>query len=266
MNPRLQPVTNVCSVVLGECEYVATPFAIPVHAGAACADFLDLTGGRLPDIESVAKVLHHQAHLGSDTQGFYLFPRVIDTLTLAQLLQPHACATIAEAMVADVMETSTGAPSRLTPLIPAPSFQAAPLMFLLGAVFMDPLCPDLLQLSRPGWWARSQVRQDCESMFCGQFAELGIPTTISPMPVGACELHDALRDGIVEFLTNGQQDSSGDLEVKLQDAKTVSISMTSATRSQSVSLPLRALGEAFVEDLINAVAVRSRYQTPHPVH
>lgn len=262
MKTHLQPVGAVVPVVHGECEWVAAPFAIPILPGTACAEFLDSTGGVLPDTASIARVLHHQAELGTESQGLYLFPRVIDAATLVRLLEPQARATITEAMVADVIETAGGEASKLAPLIPAPDFTSAPLMFMLGAVFADQLSPHPLHLSRPSWWQKSAVRQECESMFCGQFAERGIPTPLSPMPAGASELHDALQFGVVELLSGGTGGIPGELQVHLQDAATVSLDVGS-TR---VVLPLRELGEVFVEDIINAVALRSRYRARHPLH
>lgn len=255
---HLQPVFNSLPVILGEYECVALPFALPVLPGIAGAQELQARQGVLPDLCSIASVLHEDAALGSASQGLYIAPRMIDAARLGLLLPEAAQQTIAEAMVADALEVAAGRPSRLEPLLPPPQLENSPLAFLVGVIFREFGHREPLQITRPGWWNQSEVRRRCESMFGGQLAELGLPVPFEVMPAAPSAMDQALINGLLAVLLADATATVENLSVVMESSDIFRIQASADPDGPVLRLSRHLLGRELLEQLLDEAAARLR--------
>jgi hypothetical protein len=243
-------------VVLGEVEFLAAPFAIPVLTGPDAAQYLDAAGGLLPDLAEMSRALHEDAELGSDTQAMYVFPHLVDAPTLALMLPEQAQGTVTAAMVSDAVGIAEGHASRLDTLVPRPDLKRSSLAFVVGVVFTSACDHTALHLNRPGWWQGSAVRAQCEGLLVGQLAAGGIAMLARPLPMPAVGLRAALLAGLLELLVQFKAGHVPDVSVELLGADAVELTMDEPAPGAVVSISRMLVGEGFVEELINGLSAR----------
>lgn len=253
---HLVPVEVAHPVVLGEVEALAAPFAMPVLTGLHAAQYLDASGGELPDLAELSRALHEDAGLGSDTQGVYVFSHLVDAPTLALMLPGPAQGTVTAAMVSDAAGIAEGQACRLAALVPRPDLKRSPLAFLVGVVFTSADDPGALRLNRPGWWQGSAVRAQCEELLTGQLAARGVATLARPLPMPAVGLRAALLAGLLELLVRSQSGHAPDVSVERLGADMVELTMDGPEPGAVISISRVLVGEDFVEELLDGLCAR----------
>lgn len=249
---HLLPAKDLHPVLLGEDEYVGVPFAIPLLPGLAIAAELNLTEGRLFDLDRPARVLHEQAGLCSeDGQALYVFPRLIDSSCLGRLLHDTARRTVTQAMCLDYMTVLDTNVSRLDALIPAGQFDAAPLAYMLGVVFTAAHSPAQLQLSNPRWWAQSEVRTAFHRSFAEQSSQFGMVLPDNALPCSPAPLETAFTDGLTALVASADPQFIGMPLVEFTDANTLQVSMGNMPMSPRFKFARHSLSERALETLIN---------------
>lgn len=264
-NFHLMPADHLFGVTLGSHEYVVAPFAVPILVGAHGAELLDQAGGEILNLHSLAQALHFEAGLGTNEQGLYLMPHLVDAPTLARMVPDEAQSLVAAAMVVDALGAMEGSPSSLARLVPRPSFARAPLAFVLGGVFCDAIQPDILSLNRPGWWQRSTARRSSEAAIAHQ---LLVRWTAAPatMPVAGCGLRDALLSGLTELLAPNQTISPSEVALELSGPDLVHMETGWPSVEAKVSISRRLLGDQFVDDFLRMLGGRIDMATVSTFH
>lgn len=252
----------VHSAIVDGTQYVAAPFAMPVLTGQQGAAVLEANAGVMPALEGVAQMLHIDADLGSDSQGLYVLPHLVDAPTLACMLAPEAQAVVAKAMVADARGAQAAQSSRLAAMVPRPCLRTAPLAFVVGAVFTEADGDAPLLLNCQDWWQRSNVRRQCEALLAMQFAQHGVALPAYPLPSPPAQLREALRSGLVEVLMQFRV-GEANVSLNLNGPDVVRLTFETPAPGAVISISRALVGEGFVEDMLNSLAPRTDLSEVH---